>query len=42
VTLAEGEDFSLTITRDRFEDLCGDLFNKCIGPLESVIKDAGV
>lgn len=40
--LAEGEDFSLQLTRAKFEELCIDLFRKCIPPVEMVLKDAQV
>ena len=36
----EGEDLNVVITRSKFEDLCMDLFKKCMPPLENVIKDA--
>lgn len=39
-SLFEGIDFASTITRARFEDLCGDYFRKCIDPVEKVLKDA--
>jgi heat shock protein 1/8 len=39
-SLFEGVDFSSTITRARFEDLCGDYFRKCLEPVEKVLKDA--
>ena len=39
-TLFEGEDFSTTITRAKFEELCIDLFRKCMPPVENVLKDA--
>jgi L1 cell adhesion molecule like protein len=39
-SLFEGIDFSSTITRARFEDLCGDYFRKCLDPVEKVLKDA--
>ena len=39
-SLAEGQDFQVTLTRAKFESLCDDLFRKCIGPVESVLKDA--
>ena len=35
-----GIDFNSSITRARFEDLCGDLFRKCLGPVEQVLKDS--
>ena len=38
--LMEGEDLNVVITRSKFEDLCMDLFKKCMPPLENVIKDA--
>jgi L1 cell adhesion molecule like protein len=39
-SLAEGNDLMLTITRAKFESLCDDLFRKCMGPVEQVLKDA--
>jgi len=41
-TLAEGEDYNTTITRAKFEDLCIDLFRKCMPPVETVLKDSGI
>jgi len=41
-TLAEGEDFNCSITRAKFEELCIDLFRKCMPPVEMVLKDADV
>jgi len=41
-TLAEGEDYSTNISRAKFEELCMDLFRKCMPPVENVLKDAGV
>ena len=38
--LMDGEDLNVVITRSKFEDLCMDLFKKCLPPLESVLKDA--
>jgi L1 cell adhesion molecule like protein len=38
----EGIDYISTITRARFEELCGDLFRKTFDPVEQVIKDSGV
>ena len=38
--LAEGEDLNVTITRPQFEDLCRDLFEKCIPPMDEALKDA--
>jgi len=37
-----GQDFSETLTRAKFEDLNIDLFRKTMGPVERVIKDAGL
>lgn len=41
-TLAEGIDFQTTISRAKFEELCMDLFKKCIPPVENVLKDSGL
>ena len=41
-TLAEGEDFNTNITRAKFEELCIDLFRKCMPPVENVLKDSGL
>jgi heat shock 70kDa protein 1/2/6/8 len=41
-SLYHGEDFSLEITRAKFEELCIDLFRKCIVPLENALKDSGL
>ena len=38
--LMDGEDLNVVITRSKFEDLCMDLFKKCMPPLENVIKDS--
>ncbi|KAG8468922.1 hypothetical protein KFE25_007440 [Diacronema lutheri] len=38
--LHEGLDFSETLTRARFEELCVDLFKKTLGPVEKVIEDS--
>ena len=38
----DGEDLNVVITRSKFEDLCMDLFKKCMPPLENVIKDAKI
>lgn len=32
----------MSLTRAKFEDLCIDLFKKCIPPVENVLKDAGL
>ena len=40
--LAEGKDFSSTITRARFNDINMDHFRKCLEPVEKVLKDAKV
>jgi heat shock protein 1/8 len=41
-TLAEGEDYNANISRAKFEELCMDLFKKCMPPVENVLKDASV
>jgi len=35
-----GEDFFSSITRARFEEICKPIFNRCIEPLNKVLKDA--
>jgi heat shock protein 1/8 len=39
--LAEGEDYNINISRAKFEELCIDLFRKCIPPVEKVLNDSG-
>ena len=41
-SLYDGVDFNTSITRARFEDLCGDLFRKSLEPVEKVLKDSGL
>ena len=40
--LVEGQDFSSTITRARFNDINMDYFRKCIEPVEKVLKDSKI
>jgi len=40
--LADGFDFSETLTRARFEELNNDLFKKTVGTVERALKDAGL
>jgi len=40
--IMEGIDFSETITRARFEELCADLFKKTLKPVSTVMEDAGM
>ena len=39
-SLYEGIDFNSTITRARFEDMNQDYFQKCLAPVEKVVRDA--
>jgi len=41
-TLADGEDYNCSLTRAKFDELCNDLFKKCIAPVENVLKDSGI
>ncbi|XP_016508281.2 heat shock 70 kDa protein-like [Nicotiana tabacum] len=41
-SLFEGIDFYATITRARFEELCMDLFMKCMEPVEKCLRDAKI
>lgn len=38
----DGEDFSESLTRAKFEELNNDLFKKTLKPVDQVLKDAGV
>jgi len=40
--LVAGVDFSETLTRAKFEEVNGDLFKRTMGPVEQVLRDAGV
>ena len=39
-SLFEGNDYSTTITRARFEMLCDSIFKRCFAPVERALKDA--
>lgn len=39
-SLLDGQDFYTTITRSRFEELCGDLFRSTLVPVEKALLDA--
>lgn len=39
-SLAEGEDFNITLTRAKFEELCMAYFKECIPPVQKVLTDA--
>ena len=41
-SLFEGIDYTCSVTRARFEELCSDLFRKTFEPVEQVIKDSGL
>jgi len=41
-SLVDGEDFSETLTRAKFEELNNDLFRKTLTPLQNVLKDSGL
>jgi L1 cell adhesion molecule like protein len=41
-SLAEGHDFNVALTRAKFESLCDSLFRKCMGPVESVLRDSKI
>merc|ERR1712178_292689 len=38
----DGTDFSETLTRAKFEELCNDLFKKTLGPVQVALDDAGM
>ena len=39
-SLHEGNDYSLSLSRAKFESLCSDLFNNCLKPVEQVLSDS--
>lgn len=39
-SLMEGIDMNMTLSRARYEELCGDIFRRAILPVEKVIRDA--
>lgn len=41
-SLLEGQDYSYTMTRAKFDELNIDLFKKCIPPVDQVLKDSGI
>eukprot|EP01006_Ploeotia_vitrea_P043168 TRINITY_DN66697_c7_g12_i1.p1 TRINITY_DN66697_c7_g12~~TRINITY_DN66697_c7_g12_i1.p1 ORF type:complete len:712 (-),score=458.16 TRINITY_DN66697_c7_g12_i1:77-2077(-) len=41
-SLVDGEDFSETLTRARFEEMNNDLFRKTLAPVKKVMKDSGL
>ena len=41
-SIYDGLDFSTTLSRAKFEDICSDLFRKCVDPIDRVIRDSGV
>ena len=41
-SIVDGIDFEETITRARFEELCGDLFKKTLQPVQQVLDDSGM
>lgn len=41
-SLAESQDYSVTITRAKFEELCLQMFKDTIPPVEKVLKDSGM
>jgi heat shock 70kDa protein 1/2/6/8 len=41
-SLAEGEDFNFVLSKAKFEDLCNDIFNKVLEPVESVLKESKI
>lgn len=39
-SLYEGIDFYTSLTRAKFENICGDLFKQCISPIDKLLVDA--
>lgn len=41
-SLANGVDFYTGLSRAKFEELCGDIFARTIGPVERALRDARI
>ena len=41
-SLFEGIDYSCSLSRARFEELCMDYFRNSMGPVEKCLKDSGI
>ena len=41
-SLYDGIDFTIAVTKARFENLCNDVFQSCIKPVERVLIDSGI
>uniref|UniRef100_A0A0G4F3G9 Heat shock protein 70 n=1 Tax=Chromera velia CCMP2878 TaxID=1169474 RepID=A0A0G4F3G9_9ALVE len=41
-SLFDGIDYSVTISRARFEEMCMDYFRNTLAPVEKVLKDSGI
>ena len=41
-SLAEGIDLNTTLTRAKFEELCGDIFRDTLAPVEKVLRDSKI
>jgi len=41
-SLFDGIDYSATLSRARFEELCMDYFRNSMGPVEKVLRDSGI
>lgn len=41
-SLVDGQDFSIVMTRAKFESLCDAVFKRCMEPLEQVLRDSKI
>jgi len=41
-SLYDGMDYSVTLSRARFEELCGDYFRSSLNPVEKCLRDSGI
>ena len=41
-SIHEGTDFTMTLTRAKFESLCLDIFQRTMAPVDQVMKDSGL
>ena len=41
-SIYEDHDFRITITRQKFEELCGDIFEEALLPVKEILKHFGL
>ena len=41
-SLSDGQDLNIVITRNKFEDLCINLFKRCMVPIENIFRETKI